>query len=98
MAARRALSEVEDQAAQKIRAARVRFDGLRDEQQRRLFAGLESLKCGQGGDRRRAELLGLNAATVARGRRELVENQVLTQRVRRSGAGRPKVEKKRPNS
>ena len=97
LAARQALTEVVDQEQQQIRAAIVLFYGLLDEQQRRLFAGLESLKCGHGGDRRLAELLGLNEATVARGRRELVEHRVLAQRVRRAGAGRPTVEKKRPN-
>jgi hypothetical protein len=98
VAARRALTEVEDQEQQKIRAAIVLFYSSLDEQQRRLFAGLESLKWGHGGDRRLAELLGLNEETVARGRRDLVENRVLAQQVRRSGAGRPAVEKKRPNS
>jgi hypothetical protein len=98
LAARHSLSQVADQEQQNIRAAIVLFYSLLDEQQRRLFAGLESLKCGHGGDRSLAELLGLNEETVARGRRELVENRVLAQRVRRSGAGRPKVEKKRPNS
>ena len=98
LAARQALTEVEDQSPQRIRAAIVLFYSLLDEQQRRLFAGLESLKYGHGGDRKLAQWLGLHADTVARGRRELVEQRVLAQRVRRSGAGRPSVEKKRPNS
>lgn len=97
-AARRALTEVQDQEEQKIRAAIVLFYSLLDEQQRRLFAGLESLQRGHGGDRQLAELLGLNEDTVARGRRELMENRVLTTGTRRAGAGRPKVEKKLPNS
>ena len=98
LAARRALREVAEEEQQKVRAAVVRFYSLLDEQQRRLFAGLESLKCGHGGDRRLAELWGLHEETVARGRRELSENRVLTQRVRRTGAGRPAVGKKRPIS
>jgi len=98
LAARRALTQVEDQAQQRIRAAIVLFYSLLDEQQRRLFAGLESLKCGHGGDRQLAELLGLHEETVARGRRQLLENRVLTQGARRAGAGRPTVEKKRPTS
>lgn len=97
-AGRRALTEVEEDEQQKIRAAIVLFYSLLDEQQRRLFAGLESMKCGRGGDRKLAELLGLNEDTVARGRHELIENRVLAKRVRRTGAGRPTVEKKRPNS
>jgi len=97
-AARHSLTQVEDPEQQKIRAAIVLFYSLLDEQQRRLFAGLESLQRGHGGDRRLAELLGLNEETVARGRRELVDQRVLAQRVRRPGAGRPPVEKKRPNS
>jgi hypothetical protein len=79
-------------------AAVALFYGLLDEQQRRLYAGLESLQRGHGGDRRMAELLGLDAATVARGRHELLTGQVLRERVRRAGAGRQPVEKKRPRS
>ena len=75
-------------------AARVLFYSLLDEQQRRIYAGLESLEWGHGGDQRMARLLGLNAETVARGRQELLCGHVLLERVRRSGGGRPRVEKK----
>ena len=50
-----------------LRAAIILFYSLLDERQRRLYAALESLKIGHGGDRRIAELLGLDAGTVARG-------------------------------
>lgn len=98
VAARHALAETVDQDQQQVRAAVVLFYSLLDEQQRRLFAGLESLKCGHGGDRQLSELLGLNPETVARGRRELLESRVLTERVRRGGGGRHRAEKKRPLS
>ena len=65
-----------------------------DEQQRRLFAGLEALKLGHGGDIRIADLLGLHPQTVAKGRRELCEHDVLLDRTRKVGAGRKQVEKK----
>jgi len=81
-----------------LRAAIVLFVSLLDEQQRRLYAGLESLKSGRGGDRRIAELFGLDAGTIARGRRELVAQDVEVDRVRRTGGGRPPVEKKRRKS
>ncbi len=81
-----------------LQTAMVLFYSLLDEQQRRLYAGLESLEWGHGGDQRMAELLGLNADTVARGRRELLSGQVLGERVRRAGGGRPRAEKKRPKS
>jgi hypothetical protein len=42
-----------------------------------------------------AELFGLDPDTVARGRKELFGGQVLKERVRASGGGRPRVEKKR---
>lgn len=74
------------------------FYGLLDEQQRRLYAGLESLERGHGGDQCMAELLGLDVATVARGRRELLAGEVLKDRVRRAGGGRKPLEKKRPSS
>ena len=81
-----------------LQAAIVLFYGLLDEQQRRLYAGLESLEWGHGGDQRMAQLFGLDADTVARGRAELLSGQVLHERVRRAGGGRPRAEKKRPKS
>ncbi len=77
-----------------LRAAIVLFAGLLDEQQRRLYAGLESLQLG--GDRQIAELLGLDPHTVAKGRRQLLAQQVHAKRVRAEGGGRKSLEKKRP--
>lgn len=70
------------------------FLSVLDERQRRLFVGLESLKVGHGGDRRLARITGMNVDTVARGRRELQDFQA-DGRIRKSGGGRPAVEKKR---
>jgi hypothetical protein len=78
-----------------LKAGIVLFFCTLDEQQRRLYAGLESLKLGHGGDVKMAELLGLDVSTVARGRKELIEQDVDTERVRKGGGGRPPVEKKR---
>ncbi len=81
-----------------LRAAIVLFFSLLDEKQRRLYAGLESLKSGRGGDPRIAELLGLDVGTVARGRRALLDHDVEVDRVRRGGGGRKRVEKKHRKS
>jgi hypothetical protein len=81
-----------------LQAAIVLFYGLLDEQQRRLYAGLESLEWGHGGDQRMAQLFGLDVDTVARGGAELLRGEVLRERVRQVGGGRPRVEKKRPAS
>jgi len=77
-----------------LKAAIILFFSLLDEKQRRLYAGLESLKLGHGGDRRMADLLGLGVGAVARGRRDLLERDVEIDRVRKAGAGRKRVEKK----
>jgi hypothetical protein len=90
--------QAQDHPDPQLATAVALFYGLLDEQQRRLYAGLESLERGHGGDRRMAELLGLDVETVARGRKELLTGQVLRQRVRRRGGGRPRVEKKRLTS
>ena len=87
-----------DLMPEELRAAIVLFASLLDERQRRLFAGLEALKCGWGGDRRIAQLLGIDPSTVAAGRRQLVERDVEIDRVRRVGGGRPPAEKKRRKS
>jgi hypothetical protein len=78
-----------------LRAAIVLFFTLLDEKQRRLYAGLEALKVGRGGDTRIAELLGIDAGTVARGRHELLAQDMEVDRVRKAGAGRKLAEKKR---
>jgi hypothetical protein len=83
---------------EELKAAIVLFYSLLDEQQRRLYAGLEAMKIGHGGDQHIAELLGVDPSTVARGRRELLSGEVETERVRKRGGGRPSVQKKRRTS
>jgi hypothetical protein len=78
-----------------IKAAIILLFSMLDEKRRRLYAGLEAAKLGHGGDRMIAELLGLDAHTVAKGRRELFENSVDRSRIRKEGCGRKTVEKKR---
>lgn len=77
------------------RVAILLFVSLLDEKRRRLYAGLEALRVGRGGDRWIAELLGLHPHTVARGRQELLAGQVAAEGVRKQGAGRTPLEKKR---
>jgi hypothetical protein len=79
-----------------LKAAIILFFSVLDEGQRRLYAGLESMKIGHGGDRRISEILGLDSGTVARGRKELLFQDVERERVRRKGGGRKPLEKKRP--
>jgi hypothetical protein len=81
--------------ADEIKATLILFLGMLDEKQRRAFAGLESMKFGPGGDALVGEALGLDPATVSRGRHELLAGDTDRTRVRRPGAGRPPVEKKR---
>lgn len=83
---------------EELKAAILLFYSLLDEQQRRLFAGLESIKLGHGGDSAVAAFLGLDPHTVARGRQQLLDQNVLSGRTRRSGGGRKPVEKKPPTS
>ncbi len=80
-----------------VKAAIILFCSLLDEQQRRLFAGLEALQFGEE-DRWIADFLGVHVQTVAKGREDLLGGDVLTGRVRRPGGGRKPTEKKRPRS
>ena len=85
----------EEVLADEVKAAIIIFFSLLDEKLRRLYAGLEALKWGYGGNRRIADLLGLDEKTVARGRRELLEQGITADRVRRPGGGRPPIKKGR---
>jgi len=71
-----------------------------DEQQRRWYVGLESMKIGHGGDTLLSLITGMNVETIRRGRRELEDdlNDRPDDRVRLEGGGRPPVEKKTPPS
>jgi hypothetical protein len=71
-----------------------------EEAQRRWYVALESNRLGPGGDRRLADITGLDEQTIRRGREELVTGlaDVPVARVRRPGGGRPPVEKKTPRS
>jgi hypothetical protein len=98
--ARQAVSGIPGSASaevspEELKAALVLFSSLLDERQRRLYAGLESLKVGRGGDQKLAELLQLDPRTVARGRQQLLAQEVEFERVRKPGGGRKSVEKKR---
>jgi len=90
------VQERRDSALDQSKAALVLLFSLLDERQRRLFAGLESMLLGWGGDRRIAEMTGLDVHTIAKGRRELLEGKELSERMRRPGGGRHPVEKTRP--
>jgi|SRR5215472_576399 len=83
-------------AEKETKAAILLFYSLLNEQQRRLYAGLESLLLGRGGDRQWADFLDLHPHTVARGRQQLLAQEVEVDRARRRGGGRKPVEKKLP--
>jgi hypothetical protein len=85
-----------ESVSDELKAGIILFYSLLDEKQRRLYAGLEALKLGPGGDRRISDLLGLDPHTVAKGRRELLSQEVLRERVRQTGGGRKLTERKRP--
>jgi hypothetical protein len=78
-----------------LKAAILLFYSLLDEQQRRLFAGLESIRVGHGGDTLLSDFLGLDVHTVARGRQQLLDQNVVNGRSRRAGGSRTATEKKR---
>ena len=82
-------------AIEEAKATLLLFFSMLNEKQRRLYAGLESLKLGHGGDVHIAQLFGIDPHTVARGRQELEAGELDGQRVRAKGGGRLSQEKKR---
>lgn len=85
-----------DILAHEVRAAIILFFSLLDERQRRLYAGLESLRLGRGGDCVISSLLHIDNHTVSRGRRELIQRDIEIERIRKKGGGRPPIKKKLP--
>lgn len=66
-----------------------------NEKSRRRFVGLLALQWGRGSVERLSKITGLSRPTIRRGRMEVqkLEARAEQSRVRRSGAGRPRVEK-----
>jgi hypothetical protein len=87
------MSATADENEKSLRTATMLFFSQLDEQQRRLYAGLEALKLGHGGNQTVAEQLGLDAHTVAKGKQELLERTYVTAGARRSGGGRVAIKK-----
>jgi len=92
----RRVEQAAEEPTDELKASILLFFAILDEKQRRLFAGLESLRQGRGADPFVADLFGVNIHTVAKGRRQLVERDVETGRTRKSGGGRRPVQKKNP--
>lgn len=82
-----------DALAHEVRASIILFFSVLDERQRRLYAGLESLRQGRGGDSTISRLLNIDNHTVARGRRELLERDQEIGRIRKKGGGRRPIKK-----
>jgi hypothetical protein len=87
-----------DAVDDELKASMVLFLSVLNEKQRRLYAGLESLKLGYGGDQRIADFTGMDPHTVAKGRRELSQHDANIERIRKAGGGRKPAEKKRRKS
>lgn len=81
-----------------LKAAIILFYSILDEKQRRLYAGLESLKIGYGGDKLISNLLSLDPETVSSGRKELISGQFEKDSVRKSGGGRTAIKKNSRNN
>ncbi len=69
------------------------FMSLLNEKQKRLFAGYESIKIGYRGDKIISQKTGLNIKTVSRGRKEMLNEDIDIEKIRKAGAGRPSLKK-----
>ena len=83
-----------DKLSDKVKASIILFFSILNEKQRRLYAGLESLKLGYGGDQKISELFGIDAHTIAKGKKELLSDDIVTGRIRNVGGGSKQIKKK----
>ncbi len=76
-----------------LKAAIIIFFSILNEKQRRIYAGLESMKVGRGGDKVISDLLGINMKTVTKGRQELLDEKINIETIRNTGGGRKTIKK-----
>ena len=69
-----------------------------DERSRRRWAAAESVAIGYGGDALVSSATGLARETIRKGRREITQGGAPTDRIRRLGAGRPRLESEPPTA
>lgn len=81
-----------------LKAAIILFYSTLDEKQRRLYAGLESIKVGHGGDKLIGQFLNINPETVSKGRQELTTGNFEKHGIRKAGSGRPGIKKNTRNN
>ncbi len=67
-----------------------------DERSRRRWAAAESVAIGYGGDALVSSATGLARETIRKGRREIARGDAPTDRIRRPGAGRPRIQQDQP--
>ena len=67
-----------------------------DERSRRRRAAAESLAIVYGGDALVSSVTGLARETIRKGRREIARGETPTDRIRRPGAGRPRIQQDQP--
>ena len=67
-----------------------------NEQQRRWYAAVESVRVGRGGIHLLSQITGVSEKTIRRGRKELTAalDDVPAERIRRPGGGRPRFNKR----
>ena len=75
----------------KIVAKYAAIEGVLDERGRRLWAAAESLSIGYGGDAVVSDATGISRPTIRSGRRQLASGSYERERIRRPGAGRPRL-------
>ena len=63
-----------------------------DERSRRRWAAAESLAIGYGGDAVVSSATGVARETIRKGRREIARDEAPTDRIRRPGGGRPRIQ------
>ncbi len=74
----------------------VAIEPVLNERGRRLWAAAESRAIGYGGDSVVSSATGLSHITIRAGRREIEAGVETSEHLRRSGAGRPRLESEQP--
>ncbi len=67
-----------------------------DERGRRLWTAAESRAIGYGGDALVCDATGVSRPTIRAGRRQIESGTIVSERIRRPGAGRPGIEQSQP--
>lgn len=83
--------------SEEIESAMINFYNNLNERDRRHFSALSAMQLPHGGKKYISSILNIDTRTIYEGKMEIVNDEIVTEGIRRKGAGRKPIEEVKPD-